>query len=164
MDLPERDALGTLLRTLLDRAEADIAATYPALGLHNYRPRYSPFIRALAAGGAMPIRDLARTVGVTHSAASQTIAQMTRDGLVRLEPGSDARQRVAHLTDHARGLIPAITAEWAATTAAVADLDAELPMPLADLITQALRALDRRPLRDRIHHNLPISGGGSTAG
>jgi DNA-binding MarR family transcriptional regulator len=159
MDLPERDALGTLLRTLLDRTEADVAATYPALGLHGYRPRYSPFVRALTAGGAMPISDLARSVGVTHSAASQTITQMTRDGLVRLEPGTDARQRIVHLTSRARDMIPAITAEWAATTAAVADLDAELPMPLAELITQALRALDRRPLRDRIHHKLAIHGG-----
>jgi DNA-binding MarR family transcriptional regulator len=162
MDLPERDALGTLLRTLLDRTEADVAAIYPDLGLHGYRPRYSPFIRALAAGGAMPIRDLARTVGVTHSAASQTITQMARDGLVRLEPGTDARQRIIHLTAYAQGLLPAIAAEWAATTAAVADLDAELPMPLAELITQALRALDRRPLRDRIHHNLAAGGGRPT--
>ncbi len=81
MDLPERDALGTLLRTLLDHTEADVAATYPALGLYAYRPRYSSFIRAQAGGGAMPIRDLARTVGVTHSAASQSVDVMKPAGL-----------------------------------------------------------------------------------
>ena len=137
-----------------------MASIYPALGLTGYRPRYSPPIRALAAGGAMPIRDLARAIGVTHSAASQTVAQMARDGLVRLETGPDARHRLVHLTDHARRHIPAITAEWTATAAAVADLDAELPMPLADLLTQALQALDRRPLRDRIRHNLAKPAGG----
>ena len=110
----------------------------------------------------MPIRDLARAVGVTHSAASQTVAQMARAGLVRLEPGTDARQRIVHLTEHARTLLPAITAEWSATVAAVADLETELSVPLGDLIAQALRALDRRPLRDRIDHNLAWPGGTRT--
>jgi DNA-binding MarR family transcriptional regulator len=152
-------ALGTRLRTLLDRLEADVASVYPALGLDGYRPRYSPLIRVLTAGGAIPIRDLARAVGVTHSAASQTVAQMAQAGLVRLEPGTDARQRIVHLTDRAHALIPAIEAEWAATVAAVADLDAELSTPLADLVDEVLRALDRRPLRDRINHNLGVTTG-----
>jgi DNA-binding MarR family transcriptional regulator len=152
-------ALGTQLRTLLDRLDGDVASVYPELGLHDYRPRYSPLIRALVSGGAMPIRDLARAVGVTHSAASQTVTQMAQAGLVRLEPGTDARQRIVHLTDRAHALLPAITAEWSATVAAVADLDAELSMPLGDLVTEVLRALDRRPLRDRIGHNLGVRTG-----
>lgn len=150
VDLPERAAVGTLLRHLLEVAEADIAAIFQELGLPDYRPRFSPFVRALVADGPMSIRDLAERVGVTHSAASQTIAQMVRADLALREPGSDARQRIVHLTDRARTLLPAIQAEWAATAAALGELDAELPMPLADLLTLTLRALNRRSLRDRI--------------
>jgi DNA-binding MarR family transcriptional regulator len=98
----------------------------------------------------MSIRDLAHTVGVTHSAASQTIAQMTRAGLVTLEPGADARQRIAHLTPRTHALMPTIEAEWNATVTAMRDLDAELPMPLADLLTELGHALQRRPFRQRI--------------
>ena len=148
--VPDREAVGTLMRHVLELLDGDVATVYRDAGLPDYRPRFSPPIRALVAAGPMPIRDLAAAVGVTHSAASQTVAQMTRAGLVALSPGTDARQRIVSLTDRARALLPAIEAEWAATTAAMRELDAELPMPLADLLTTVLSALARRPFRDRI--------------
>ncbi len=43
-----------------------------------------------------------------------------------------------------------IDAEWAATSAAVADLDAELPVPLGEMLAAILRAVARRPMRARI--------------
>lgn len=147
---PDRSAIGTLLRHVLELLDGDVAKTYPDLGMTDYRPRYSPLVRALVAGGPMPIRDLARAVGVTHSAASQTVTQMARTGLVTLEPGADARQRIVHLTPRTRKILPAIEAEWAATTAAMAGLDAELPMPLADLLTDVLHALQRTSMHQRI--------------
>jgi DNA-binding MarR family transcriptional regulator len=61
----------------------------------------------------------ARAISVTHSAASQTVAQMSKSGLVTLEPGADARQRIVHLTARAESLLPTtIEAKWAATEAA----------------------------------------------
>ncbi|SCL72870.1 MarR family protein [Micromonospora citrea] len=142
--------MGTLLRHVLDVLDGDVAAVYAERGLADYRPRFSPPLRALVADGPLPIRDLARRVGVTHSAASQTVAQMARAGLVELTPGTDARQRVVHLSDRARQLLPVIEAEWAATTAAMRELDAELPVPLADLLHEVLAAVRRRPMRQRI--------------
>ncbi len=148
--LPEREAVGTLLRHVLELLDGDVAKVYTELGLPDYRPRHSPVVRALLADGPMPIRDLARRVGVTHSAASQTVAQMQRAGLVGLSPGADARQRVVTLTTQARELLPVIEAEWAATTAAMRELDTELSMPLSDLLTEIAVALRSRPFRQRI--------------
>jgi DNA-binding MarR family transcriptional regulator len=148
--VPDRAAVGTLMRHVLELLDGDVATVYRDAGLPDYRPRFSPLVRALVAAGPMSIRDLAGAVGVTHSAASQTVAQLARAGLVALSPGADARQRIVTLTDHARALLPAIEAEWAATTAAMRELDAELPMPLADLLAAVLSALERRPFRDRI--------------
>jgi DNA-binding MarR family transcriptional regulator len=142
--------LGTRLRHVLDLLDGDVARVYADLGLAGYRPRFSPVVRALVILGPSPIRDLARAIGVTHSAASQTVSQMSRAGLVRLEPGADARQRIVRLTDRARSLLPVIDAEWAATAAATADLDAELPVPLGEMLTAVLTAVQRRPMRDRI--------------
>ncbi|MFI5834100.1 MarR family winged helix-turn-helix transcriptional regulator [Micromonospora sp. NPDC051300] len=150
MTAPHRDALGTLLRHVLDTLDADVAAVHHRLGLTDYRPRYSPVLRVLVADGPLPIRDLAARVGVTHSAASQTVAGMRHAGLVTLAPGADARHRIVTLTDRARALLPAVEAEWAATTAAVRRLDTELPVPLADELYAVLDALRRRPLRERI--------------
>jgi len=150
MDEPLVLGLGTRLRHVLDLLDGDVAQVYADLGLGDYRPRFSPVVRALAILGPSPIRDLARAIGVTHSAASQTVTQMTRAGLVTLEPGADARQRIVHLTGRARSLLPVIDAEWAATGAAAAGLDAELPVPLGEMLAAVLRAVQRRPMRDRI--------------
>jgi DNA-binding MarR family transcriptional regulator len=144
------EAVGTLLRHVLELLDGDVATVYRDAGLPDYRPRFSPAVRALVAAGPMSIRDLAAAVGVTHSAASQTVAQMSRAGLVTLAPGADARRRIVALTPRAEALLPTVEAEWAATSAAMRELDAELPMPLADLLTAVLSALDRRPFRERI--------------
>jgi DNA-binding MarR family transcriptional regulator len=143
-------ALGTLLRHVLDEMDGDIATVLSDLGTPGFRPRFSPVVRALVMLGPVPISDIARAIGVTHSAASQTVAQMARRGFVALKPGEDARQRVAHLTAKARGMLPKIEAEWAATASAAAEMDAELPFPLADLVPAIARALERRSFRQRI--------------
>jgi hypothetical protein len=75
---------------------------------------------------------------------------MARHGLLTLETGTDARQRIARLTDRARALLPLIEAEWAATSAAAAELEAELPAALTEVLFQAERAVLSRPLRTRI--------------
>src|SRR5258708_35941579 len=103
--------LGTLLRHVLDQMDGDIATVLADIGTPGFRPRFSPIVRALVTLGPVPIRDLARAIGVTHSAASQTVAQVRRRGLVTVRPGADARQRVVQLTAKARGLMPKIEAE-----------------------------------------------------
>lgn len=143
--------LGTQLRRVLDHCDNAVAQVYADLGLDGFRPRYTPVVRALAAAGPMPIRDLARAVSVTHSAASQTVNQMSREGLVSLEPGADdARQRIVHLTPKARALLPLLDAEWEATEAAATELEAELSYPVSRLLAELVDALERRPMRDRI--------------
>jgi DNA-binding MarR family transcriptional regulator len=161
--------LGTRMRHVLELLDGDVARVYADLGVTGYRPRFSPVVRALVALGPLSIRDLAAAVGVTHSAASQTAAQMTRAGLLTLEPGTDARQRIARLTARTRELLPLIEAEWAATDAAAAELEAELPAALTDVLMTTERALVSRSMRTRIadaartlHGALPPGEAGST--
>ncbi|MFF3501806.1 MarR family winged helix-turn-helix transcriptional regulator [Streptomyces sp. NPDC003247] len=148
---PDPVAVGTLLRHVLELLDGDVARVYEEQGLADYRPRYSPVVRALLAEGPLPVRDLAAAVGVTHSAASQTAAQMARAGLVTHTPDPrDARRRLIRLTPKAHALLPRIEAEWDATAAAMAELDTELSMPLAELLTEVADALRRNPFRARI--------------
>ncbi|AUI62961.1 MarR family transcriptional regulator [Amycolatopsis sp. BJA-103] len=142
--------MGTLLRHVLELTEADVSAFFEDIGLGDYRPRFTPIVRAIVARGPMPIRDLAAEVGVTHSAASQTVAQMARQDLVSLKPGRDARQRIVSLTEKTRRLMPTLEAEWAATQAAAEQLETELPYPLREVLVAAVEALERKSLRDRI--------------
>ncbi|MGX7827051.1 MarR family winged helix-turn-helix transcriptional regulator [Actinokineospora sp. 24-640] len=144
------ELLGTRLRHLLDRLDADVAAVYADLGLTGFRTRFTAYVRTLAHSGPSSIKDLATAVGVTHSAASQTVAQLARAGLVVLEPGEDGRQRIAHLTPRAQALVPVLDAEWAATASAARALERELSAPLSALVDEMVAALDRKPMRERI--------------
>ena len=141
---------GTQLRHVLELLDGDVAKFDADLGLGDYRPRFSPVVRALVALGPSSIRDLARAISVTHSAASQTVAQMSRRGLVTLEAGADARQRIVRLTAKTEAMLPTIEAEWAVTEAAVRELEAELPFPLSEALAAILRAVERRSLRQRL--------------
>jgi DNA-binding MarR family transcriptional regulator len=143
--------LGTRLRHLVDQLDAGVATFCPRLGVEDYRPRYTPVVRALLRDGPCSIRDIARAVSVTHSAASQTVTEMSRRGFVALEVApTDARQRLIHLTDRTRALLPALRAEWDATEAAREELEAELSFPLTTLLGELESALARRPFQDRI--------------
>jgi DNA-binding MarR family transcriptional regulator len=149
------ELLGTRLRHVLETLDGAVADLYRDLGIPGFRPRYTPIIRVIAASGPQSIRDLATATFVTHSAASQTVAQLTKEGLVELRPGQDARQRIVHLTPAAHAMLPVLDREWVATTAAARELEAELPYPLSDLITAIMAALDRRPMHERITSHLP---------
>ncbi|WDV53172.1 MarR family transcriptional regulator [Streptomyces coeruleorubidus] len=158
---PDPVAVGTLLRHVLELLEGDVAKVYEEQGLTEYRPRFSPVVRALLAEGPLSVRDLASTVGVTHSAASQTAAQMARAGLVTHTPDPlDARRRLVGLTPKAHALLPRIEAEWEATVAAMAELDAELSMPLGELLREVAQAVGRRPFRERVAAASRGRGGG----
>jgi DNA-binding MarR family transcriptional regulator len=142
--------LSSRLRALLEAMDADVALALADLGLRDYRTRYSAVIRFVDERASASIGEVAERLGVTHSAASQTVAEMERRGLLALRQGADARQRDVRLTAKCRRLLPAINAEWDATEAAATALEAELPYPLGQLITDLAQALERRRFRARI--------------
>ena len=143
--------LGTLLRRLIELLDRDVEAAYKAAGL-TWRPRYTPILRALMAEGEASIRSISLRIGITHSAVSQTVSQMARDGMVEMRSGSDARERIVALTSKAEAMIPALRRQWAATNAAANELDAELSAPLSKVAAEAIEALTQRAFRDRIKH------------
>lgn len=139
------------LRELLAEVDVEIENVYAARGLHGVRPRYAYALIRLAHTGPLTIRELAESLGRTHSAISQTLAGMRREGLVDSEPGEDARTRRITLTERGRSLIPFLEAEWRATERAVADLDDEvLPHSLSRAVVATAEALRRYSMKDRI--------------
>ena len=135
---------------LLNAMDADIARLYTERGITGVRPRFvAPLIR-LGRRGGMTIRQLAESLEVTHSAMSQTVAALQRDGLVSTAAGADARTREVVLTERARELLPFLEAEWRATEQVVAELDAEIPYALSQVAQDLEAALARRSFHDRI--------------
>ncbi|APO96337.1 MarR family winged helix-turn-helix transcriptional regulator [Xanthomonas vesicatoria] len=141
--------LGTLVRHLIELLDGDLEAVYAAAGL-DWRPRYTPVLRALLRSGPLSIKALAQEIGITHSAASQTVAQMTRQRLTVLKPGADARERIVTLTPKAKTMVPALQQQWAATNAAAAQLDQELSVALSTVLSEAITALQHRSFATRI--------------
>lgn len=141
--------LGTKLRTLLDLLDGDLSLIYAELGL-NYRPRFTPVMRTLSTSGSATVKQIADFAGISHSAASQTITEMKKAGLIQTEPGEDGRERIATLTDRGREALPLLRRQWEATTRAANTLDAELSCSLDAAAEEAIAALSAKPFRDRV--------------
>ena len=148
MDL-QHATLGTLLRALLDQLDPAVEQAYRDLQL-DYRPRYTPVLRTLMAQGPCRIKDLASACGLSHSARSQTVAAMVRDGWLHASSGDDGRERILQLSPRAQRAMPALQAQWQATAVAARSLDADLGQPLEQVLRDALAALAQRPFAQRL--------------
>jgi DNA-binding MarR family transcriptional regulator len=151
--------LGTQLRHLIELLDDGVSQANDYAGL-NYRPRYTPVMKALAGGAALTIGHLADVARISQPAATQTVAVMAKDGLVDVAAGeTDARQRVVALSAQGRALLPRLQRAWQATDRAAAGLDAESGLLAA--VAAALSALDRQSFAQRIaaalEHDTPSS-------
>lgn len=141
--------LGTLLRRLIELLDGDLEAVYRAQSL-DWRPKYTPMLRALLAGEPLSIGALADRADVSQPAASQTLRDMAARGLVRIGRGADGRSREVRLTGRTRAMVPALQAQWRATNAAAERLEAEIGAPLGDAAARAIDALERKSFAARI--------------
>jgi DNA-binding MarR family transcriptional regulator len=146
------------LRMLMQRVDDDIARVYEEMpDADGIRPSWVLEILRLDARGPMTIRQLADSVGRTHSALSQKVSAMTRAGLVETRVGRDGRMRHVHLTDRAQALVGRMKAEWRATEEVLAELEAETPYPLSRAVRDLEDALDRKSFHARLTERLAAS-------
>jgi DNA-binding MarR family transcriptional regulator len=141
--------LGTLLRSLLDALDPAVADAYAASGL-DYKPRYTPVVRALARHGPMRIKDIAEGSGISHSAVSQTVSAMTAADWVELKPGADGRERIVRLTKNAKSRLASLEEQWTITAMAAAGLNDDLGFRLEEVLRRALSALREKSFADRL--------------
>ena len=134
--------------------DADIAQVYAEARIDGLKPSYVLELLRLHASGPMTITELARSVQHTHSGTSQKVAAMRAAGLVRTVPGADARSKQVTLTAKSKKLVELLAAEWRATEAAVAEIEAEIPYPLSQVVTDISEALRRKSFRLRMTERL----------
>ena len=141
-------------RLLQAAMDADIARVYAERHVHELKPSYVLELLRLHARGPMTITELAQSVQRTHSAVSQKVAAMRAAGWIRTTAGTDARSKRVALTAKAARITGQMAAEWRATEAAVAELEAEIPYPLSQVVTDIEQALQRKSFHDRIAEKL----------
>ena len=142
------------LRLLQASMDADIARVYAERHVTELKPSFVLELLRLHARGPMTITELARSVQRTHSAVSQKVAAMRAAGWVRTTAGTDARSKKVTLTAKAARITGLLAAEWNATEAAVAELEAEIPYPLSQVVTDIEQALQRKSFHDRVAEKL----------
>jgi DNA-binding MarR family transcriptional regulator len=142
------------LRLLQAAMDADIARIYAEARIDGLKPSFVMELLRLHARGPMTITELAGSVQLTHSAVSQKVAAMRAAGLIRTTTGADARSKKVTLTARARRIAGRLAAEWRATEAAVAEIEAEIPYPLSRVVTDIEEALRRKNFHDRIAEKL----------
>ncbi|MBU8896856.1 MarR family transcriptional regulator [Corallococcus sp. M34] len=142
--------LGTQLRHLLELLDGAVEEAYSQEGI-DYRPRFTPIMRALIEREPSTVGQIAMTAGITQPAVTQTVALMVKAGLVAVKSeADDRRQRMIHLTPKGRTMLPRLQACWRATSGAAEELDAELPMALSRVLEHAIAALEAKPFGQRI--------------
>lgn len=156
-DDPTEASLWRPLFQLQAALDADIGRVYAERRIEGLKPSWVLELLRLHHRGPMTIAELADSVERTHSALSQKVAAMRKAGWVRTVVGDDARTRKVTLTDRAREVVARLDAEWRATEAALAELEAELPYPLSRVVTDIEAALARRSFHDRIAAKLAES-------
>jgi DNA-binding MarR family transcriptional regulator len=141
--------LGTLLRHLIEHLDGSVERRYRSAGF-TYKPRFTPIVRALLHLQKASLREIAQDAQMTHSAVSQTVAQMRKAGLVESAEGTDARKRIVRLSAKANRMLPDLQSIWMATNTAADRLDAELSFPLSSLLAETNAALEKRSFEERI--------------
>ena len=134
--------------------DAEIGRIYAEAQIDGLKPSYVMELLRLNARGPMTITALAESVQRTHSATSQKVAAMRSAGLVRTMPGTDARSKKVTLTAKAKRIVGRLAAEWRATEASIADIEAEIPYPLSKVVADIEKALQRKSFHDRIAEKL----------
>jgi len=149
-DDPSEEGLWRPLWALFREMDGDIARLYREAEIEGVRTTWVGELLRLDRRGPMTIRELADSMGHSHSALSQKVAAMRAAGLVDTLPGEDARTKRVTLTDRARSVVGRLAAEWRATERASRELEAELPYPLSQVVQDMRQALERRSFHDRI--------------
>ncbi|MFI5608909.1 MarR family winged helix-turn-helix transcriptional regulator [Amycolatopsis sp. NPDC051903] len=142
------------LRLLQNAMDDDIGRLYTERGIEGLKPTFVMELLRLHARGPMTITELAQSVERTHSALSQKVAAMRKAGLVTTTTGDDARSKKVVLTPKAEEIVEQLAAEWRATEAALADLEAEIPYALSQAVVDIEEALARKSFHDRIAEKL----------
>ena len=148
MNFKKNPGLGELLRYVGELVEQGAQEHYRTMSL-NYRPRYTPILRALQAG-MHTVTDITTSTHLTQGAISQTIALLESDNLITRYAVNDGRKSGIQLTATGRSLVAKLEHHWLATFAAIATLEEEIGFPLRKVLEKTAQALEEQGFSARI--------------
>jgi len=145
--------IGTRFRRLLEAMTSDTDRLYEERGL-NFRVSHFYPVYALHTCGPMPISDIAKLVGFSHSAVSQTLKKLTENGILETTRAADGRRKTVSLTPAGEKLVDDLQPYWQALETAIADVSRESGVDLLAGINALEQGFSQTSLYARAVENL----------
>ncbi len=152
LDTLEELALASRLKRLSDRLMTDMAEIYREANA-DFKPRWFTTFMALDRQDSQTITDLARLLGISHTAVNQIVTDMVKNRLVekKPDPGDERRIRVS-LTRKGRRTRKELDELWKGVKRANAELLTETGADLLGDLRKIEAALDQRDMGNRMRH------------
>lgn len=141
--------IGTRMRRLQELMTADAERFYEELGI-KFRVSYFYAVYALSQKGSMPIAEIARLAGFSHSAVSQTVKRLAGEGLVRTSAMPDGRQKCVDLTEEGLRVVSRLRPVWDDIETVIKDAMTEGGANILDGINALEKSFQRKSLYDRV--------------
>ncbi|MCA9694524.1 MAG: MarR family transcriptional regulator [Nannocystaceae bacterium] len=143
--------LGTRLRRLGERLQAQTQRILEAHGVAVPAGQL-PLLAALERAGPRTIGELAAALGVTQPAATRTVGQLARAGLIDItRAAGDQRRKQVTLSSAGRRVVAhGKRTVWPKVQAAVEDACSDLRGSLLKQLAALEDTLDERPLERRV--------------
>lgn len=139
-------ALASRLKVLSERSYDLVDQVYREHGI-GLQARWFPVLRLLQQGGPLSVGEIAKEIGLTHSAVSQMANKLVKAGWLRSEPGAgDRRQRVLALTARCEAELKAARPLWQAMRASVERRIMDTGVDLLGALSLYESSLDEQPL------------------
>lgn len=139
-------ALASRLKVLSERSYDLVDQVYREHGI-GLQARWFPVLRLLEQRGPLSVGEIAREIGLTHSAISQMATKLIKGGwLQRVPSQGDRRQRVLALTPRCQEELRAARPLWQAMRASVERRIMDIGVDLLGALTQYEASLDEQPL------------------
>lgn len=148
MSTKHKPGLGELLRYVGELVDQGAAERYETLKI-DYRPRYTPVLRALAAG-AETVTEITSSSSLTQGAISQTVSLMLKDGLLARHGLDDGRKTGLRLTEKGAALLKLLEPHWQTTFLAIRGLEEEIGYPVLEVLQALGAALEREGFASRL--------------
>lgn len=144
-----KHGLGELLRYLAEMVDKGSQEAYQNLNI-NYRPRYTPILRALHAG-AVTVQDITALTRLTQGAISQSVSLMEQDGiLIRKQQNNDGRSFALILTPAGIVLKERLLRHWDTIFTAIEQLEEDAGWPILESLENLAHCLEQQSFQERI--------------
>lgn len=122
MNTPSLDETRNCLCLAARRAARSITRQFDeALRPHGLRSTQFSALAALSLAGPKTIKELAGILGADRTTMTRNLGVLEAEGLVSVQRGKDARERIAEITATGRRRIKAALADWQAVQQRVAE-------------------------------------------